>query len=555
MYSPHICDFFNLPITKNSLVLIFMRFLKHFFLLFLFFLIAKTNLAQEKTPVFHIKDSIQYNFSLKDIPNLKSLDTILTQKGYYFYTSKFLKKDSLSIYMISLGKKTNTIAIKNTLDEIKKILKTKKNINYTTPPKLNTWIEKISSEFDKQGENFTEITLKNQLLKNDTLFCELDIKKSTKRHINKTVIKGYKRFSKRFLKYYIKSKKPFSKETLDETEKKINQLIFAKNKKKPAVLFTKDSTHLYIYPERVKANKLDALLGFSNQEGESKIKFNGYIDLSLTNTLHKGETFAFKWNNSGDDQQEIDLHINNPYIFNSPVNIGYDLNIFRQDSSFVNTKQQINISYQPHYKHSISSYYNTESSTTIAESSSNKEYKKNIIGIKYLYSEINGWRIPKAKLELDFGYGNRKTTTSTKQQTFKTDLIYNFEINTNNHFYVQNRNAYLRSKNRTNNELYRIGGAKTMRGFLEQSILSHLYNYTNLEYRYFNNPISYLYVFSDVGYFKNLEEENNLLSFGLGYTLGTPSGLLKLSYALGKSQDTNFNLSNGLFHINFVTIF
>ncbi|NJB82940.1 BamA/TamA family outer membrane protein [Wenyingzhuangia aestuarii] len=532
-----------------------MKFLKFFFLFFSFFLITSSNWAQEKTAVFILKDSLAVDFSLDDVKDISSLNKTLHNKGYYYYTSTLIKKDSIDIFSISLGTKTSVLKIKNSYKEIHTILKTKKDIYYIAPNQLNDWMKQLNSEFDKLGENFTVIELKNQQLQNDTLYCDLSISKSKKRFINKTVVKGYSRFSKRFLKYYIKCKKPFNKELLEETEEKINQLTFVQNQKKPAVLFTKDSTHLYLYIEKVKANKLDALIGFSNQDGESKIQFNGYIDLSLTNTLHKGETLAFKWNNSGQDQQEIDLNIDNPYIFNSPINVGYQLNIFRQDSTFVNTQQQFSLSYKPHYKHLISSYYHNESSTTLANTINNTEYTKSFIGLGYSYKEINSWRIPKIKIEFDIAYGTRKTAETTQQQTFKSDLIYNIEITPNNHFYIRNRNAYLRSANKTNNELYRIGGATTMRGFLEQSILSHLYDYANFEYRYFNNPISYLYAFSDVGHFRNLSSQNNLISIGLGYTLGTPSGLLKISYAVGKNQNTNFNISNGLFHINFVTIF
>jgi len=525
---------------------------KHIFLLFL---ITIPNWAQKKELLFINNDSLNTKLSLQEIKDISSLHKTLNDKGYYFYTADQTETDSTITYTISLGNKTSVLKIKNSHKEISSILKNHKDNFYLPVANVNTWLQQLNSEFDKKGENFTEIVFKNHSLQNDTLSCDIHLEKSDKRYIDKTVVKHYTRFSKRFLKHYIKSKKPFSKELLNETEKKINQLTFVKNQKKPAVLFTKDSTHLYLYLDKVKANTLDALIGFSNQEGESKIKLNGYIDLSLTNTLHKGETFAFKWNSSGQDQQEIALTVDNPYIFNSPINTNYQLNIFKQDSSFVNTTHKFSISYKPHYKHTIQSYYHTERSTTLANTSSNQEYTKKFIGIGYRYKEINNWRNPKLQAEFEIASGKRTTEETINQQTFSSDILYNIELNPTNYFHIQNRNAYLRSSKKTNNELYRTGGATTMRGFLEQSIVSHLYNYTNLEFRHYNNPISYLYAFSDVGHFRNLTSKNDLLSLGLGYTLGTPSGLLKISYAVGKTQNTNFNLSNGLFHINFVTIF
>ncbi len=527
-----------------------------FFLFLSFFFISNSSVSQIKKTSFVIKDSLRYNFSTKNIKTEKELTEKLQQHGYYFFNTTKSTKDSILTHTVHLGPKTNIVCIKSTSSQLQKLIKSKKHTYCTTPNNILALLKNLTSEYDKTGKSFTEVQLVNQHLKNDTLFCELRVKETRTRKINKTVLKGYTKFPKSFLKHYIVTKKPFSKEKLKTIEDKIKQLPFVKNTKQPAVLFTKDSTHLYLYLKKIKANKLDALLGFSNQEGESKLKFNGHIDLALTNTLHKGETLLFKWNNTGDDQQEINLLLDKPYIFKSPINAAYNLNIFRQDSTFVNTKQQLSIGYKPHYKHTINTYYKTESSTTLDNNDAlNKNFTKSVFGFNYLYQKINNWRIPKVRVEFDMSTGNKKTDTNTQQQTFSSNLIYNFEITPNNHIYTQNRNGYLKSPNKTNNELYRTGGATTLRGFLEQSIVSHLYNYTNIEYRYFNNPISYLYLFSDLGYFKNLNQETNLLSFGLGYTLGTPSGLLKISYAVGKNQNTDFNLANGLFHINFVTIF
>ncbi|MDO6803301.1 BamA/TamA family outer membrane protein [Wenyingzhuangia sp. 1_MG-2023] len=527
----------------------------YFFSFFILAVIANINSwAQEKPATFILKDSLSTPIPINNIHSATELRQTLYKEGYFYFTSETIERDSLS-YLISLGQKTNTVVLKDLPKDIQLLFNVSKNYLYISPKQVPYWIEKVKDYFDSKGENFSEIQLINQISKNDTLHCSLSIKSSPKRFIDKIVIKGYERFPKQFLKHYINTKKPFSKELLMITEKKINQISFVRNIKTPAVLFTKDSTHLYLYLEKVKANKLDALLGFNNEEGQNKIKFNGYVDISLINALHKGESFAFKWNNSGQDQEEIDLNLESPYIFKSPVNFGYHLNIYKQDSSFVNNQNKISLSYQPHYKHTLSTYYQTESSTTLIDISNNEEYQKNMFGFTYTYLELNNLRLPKTRFLIDFAYGSKKTEINTQQQLLKTDFIYNIELNPSNHFFVQNRNAYLNSKNKSTNELFRTGGATTMRGFLEQSITAHLYNYTNLEYRFFTNAVSYLYGFSDVGYFKNLNQESNLLSFGLGYTLGTASGLLKISYAVGKDQNSSFNLSTGLFHINFVTIF
>lgn len=516
---------------------------------------SQKNCAQKKNSLFILKNNRTSSISLENIQDSESLKKHLYEQGYFFFRSEHVKNDSVSRYLISLGEKTSIIYIKDLPEVIQETLKSKKRSLTLKLNEFTPWINSLKQSFDKKGENFSEIQLTNQTSQNDTLICNLKIRRSKKRKIDKIVIKGYNRFPKSFIKHYIKNNKPFSKELLNETEQKINQLNFVNNTKKPAVLFTKDSTHLYLYVNQRKTNKLDALLGFTTEEESGDIQFNGYIDISLINALHKGEALDFSWKNTGQEQEEIDLKLDSPYLFKSPLNFGYHLNIYKQDSSFVNTQNKISISYQPHYKHTFRTYYQTENSATLNETSSNQEYKKNIVGFTYSFLEVNSLKLPKRKFILDFGYGNKQTENTTQQQIIKTHAIYNIELNPSNHFFLQNRNAYLKSNNKSINELFRTGGATTMRGFLEQSIIAHLYNYSNLEYRFFTNATSYLYGFSDFGYFKNINQENRSLSFGAGYTFGTKSGLLKISYAVGKSNEADFDLNTGLFHVNFVTLF
>ncbi|WP_010137092.1 BamA/TamA family outer membrane protein [Ochrovirga pacifica] len=524
-----------------------------------FFLISLHLLAQEKTnnnsTFFYLTDSLNSKIQLGHLKSYEQVQKKLYKEGYFYFTSELKSSKSVDSIAIDLGKRTDILAIQISSKELQKYLKTKKTEICIIPKDLDVWIEQLSSYFDEKGENFSEIKLTHQITKNDTLFCNININRSAKRKVDKVVIKGYHRFPKKFIKHYLHQKKTFSKTLLRETEKKINQLAFVKNKQKPAVLFTKDSTHLYLYLERVKANKLDALLGFSNQGESGDFQFNGHIDIALTNTLHKGESFSFSWKNNGQEQEEILLNLESPYVFNSPLFVGYSLNIYKQDSSFVNTQNKFLLGYQPHFKHKISTYFLAESSANISETKNIEAYKKKHIGFIYSYKEMNEWKIPKKLLFIDIAYGVKETEQNTPQQTIKTELIYNIPISNTHFLYLQNRNAWLGSNNKTFNELYRTGGATTMRGFLEQSIVAHLYNYSNIEYRLFTNSNSYLYGFGDVGYFKNLTQENNLLSLGLGYTFGTRGGLLKISYAVGKSNHSNFDLNTGLFHVNFVTLF
>ena len=529
---------------------------------FYFFLVIKSTVAQ-KLDVIHFlnltQTSIHENVSLKQIDSINTtIQQQLEASGHFLYKLDSLhKSDSIQTYYISKGKKLGYIRIKNIPQELQNQLFIKTDSITLATDKSEAFLQKINAYYESIGQSFTKTKLTNIHPINDTLFCELNIKNSQQRYINKIVVKNYTQFSKGHRKYFLKDRKPFSNQTLIRAENKLKQLDFVESIQKPAVLFTKDSTQLYIYLKKKNANSIDALLGFTNDEQNDKLQFNGHVDLVLKNTLHKGETLAFKWISTTNEQQEIDLYLKRPYIFNSPFSPEYNLNIYRQDSSFVNTKSNINLQVQIFNQHNIGGFYQTETSSITSQLSSLKSFDKYFLGLNYEFiSNKTNYNTPLFSLKLKVGTGSKNQESNTiQQQLFESKINYNQPLNQRSLLHLANENGYLRSDDITTNELFRLGGAQSMRGFLEQSIFSHLYNYSTVEYRYFTQPESYIYGFSDFGEFRTPSEKNRLISFGLGYTLKVKSSLLKISYALGKNQDTDFNPSEGLFHINVVTLF
>src|SRR5690606_16642833 len=92
----------------------------------------------------------------------------------------------------------------------------------------------------------------------------------------------------------------------------------------------------------------DGFIGFSNNDddsGKSSINFNGYLDLLLVNFLNTGEELTLYWKSDGNDQKTFNAAIELPYIFRSPFGLKASLNIFKQDSTFQNTKTALGLGY------------------------------------------------------------------------------------------------------------------------------------------------------------------------------------------------------------------
>jgi outer membrane translocation and assembly module TamA len=89
-------------------------------------------------------------------------------------------------------------------------------------------------------------------------------------------------------------------------------------------------------------------------------------------------------------------------------------------------------------------------------------------------------------------------------------------------------------------DLYRFGGATTLRGYDEERFLGRLVSRSLIEYRYQLDPESFAFAFTDVGYVEAPEtgddgvERGVYPGFGLGLQFDTALGIVNTSYAANR---------------------
>jgi outer membrane protein assembly factor BamA len=119
--------------------------------------------------------------------------------------------------------------------------------------------------------------------------------------------------------------------------------------------------------------------------------------------------------------------------------------------------------------------------------------------------------------------------------------------------------GWLQTENPFKNEVFQIGGYKLLRGFDEESIYASQYAVATVEYRYLIGVNAYLFGFADGGWARSKTFTENIshtyLGTGFGVSLETKAGILNLSYAVGKRDDSPFSLRQSKIHFGFVTLF
>ena len=552
------------------------------FLVLLFFLYFGQTLSAQK---LHLKvngksksetttiDSIGYT-ALHDnaksiIDESNSLSEKLTRIGYIEneITQNKKSNDSTFVSEFSLGTKTNLIHIyigRNSALRELDVFDSNNDTLAMSFAETENFMNRTLSKLEKKGYALSKLRLINIKKNNSRLEAELLYTPEKKRQLNDIVINGYPKFPeghKANIKRMYRNK-IFNQDNLKKLYGDFEKFRFVKQTKYPEILFSKDSTKIYVYLEKNKANTFDGFIGFSNNE-ENKLIFNGYLDLVLNNILNTGETFKLYWKSDGNDQKTFNAAIELPYIFKSPFGLKGQLNIFKQDSTFQNTKTAIDLGYFFNYNTRLYVGYQSTESSDIQNSNTAliSDYENSFLTTNfefYQFSPEDYFFPEKTKIIVKAGTGSRDSKLQSDKQFFvNAELNHNIYLNRKNSFNIKSQNFYLGSYTYITNELYRFGGINSIRGFNENSLQANAFGSILTEYRYLLAPTIYVHSIIDYGYFQDKTSDNkgNLLGLGFGFGLLTKNGIFNIVYANGSTNEQAIKFSNSIVHISFKTNF
>lgn len=539
----------------------------------------KLSIQGHSTTETKVIDSLHYLKTHKDYLSitveLDSIQNVLTRIGYIENKLEELAKinDSTFIAKIHLRKKYPYVHIYYDKEVFDKQLLSKisSNVNETyfvlTVNEIENNLSVLNAETIANGLPFSKLKLSDIEIKNNRLNAHLIIEMDSKRRvINDIIIKGYENFPRSYLKHYLKIKKNqlFNLTKIKDKAEQLHYLKFANQIKSPEVLFHKDSTILYMYVEKAKSNAFDGFIGFGTNEDTNKLQFDGYINLSLTNNLNYGESFSLLYKSDENDQKTFQTNLSLPYLFSSPLGIDLQLYIFKRDSSFTTVNQFAKLHYQVNSKHKIYSGLTSTKSNNLLNSNPSSvitdlHARYFTTAYQFINSQLNNALFPiNSSFYVETNFGKRATSTLAEKQTLwslNTSKIFN--LNSKNSVFIGMDGKTLISSTYFENELLRFGGINSIRGFEENSLLANTYGILNAEYRYQLNNTMYIHTITDIGYLENdlTQIKEKLFGFGFGFGILTKSGLLKLNYANGKTENQQFKLAQSKIHISLTTSF
>lgn len=445
--------------------------------------------------------------------------------------------------------------------------------------------EKIITYYENNGYPFASIKLDSIIITEGNIAAQLKLAKQSEEKIDSIIIRGTAKISPVYLYNYlgIKPGSLYNETKLKKVNTRIAEIPFLRPSKPANILFTDRSNKLILSLEKKNASQFNGIVGVLPDNKTGKITFTGDVNLKLQNGLGKGELIDLNWRRLQTQTQDLKLRLVYPFLLRSPFGFDYNFKLYKKDSTFLDINQNIGLQYIFIGGNYFKFFYNNKTSTLLSTKGleysttlpPNADIQNNMYGIGLKYEKLD-YRLNPRKGFSFFGNAsaglknikvNNKLNPVVYEKLKLHSTQYNADIEASlfipvmarNTFKVGIQSAFLYGESIFQNELFRIGGLKSLRGFDEESIYASAYSIFALEYRYILEQNSYLYIFVEKAFYEKNNVDKYLhdapIGFGAGISFETKAGIFSINYALGKQFDNPIQLRSGKIHFGIVNYF
>lgn len=447
-----------------------------------------------------------------------------------------------------------------------------------TPQQMARLYEGLLDQCEENGYPFALVRLDSLRPSADGLYASIHLDKGKLTRIDSIVVKGDARIGKRYLYSHIGIEPGdlYNETLVAALDKRIRELPFILMKQRPYVQFSPDQTKVYLFLDAKKASSFNGILGVL-PDPEGKVKLTGDLDLRLRNALKRGEAIDLNWRALQDKTQDLKVRLNLPFVFNTPFGTDLSLKLFKRDTTFLEVNARAALEYLLPRGDKVSVFVNDKSSQRLGQFVSTTPGLGDVKLTSYglgLQRERFDYRFnPRQGLsaEIDGSAGKKRSTTSTLADAEGAAYTYTTQYETNAkvvwHIPVGARGTVrlvgqggsMVNDRLFGNEIYRLGGIKSLRGVDEASIFCSSFAIGTMEYRFLFEENSNFFLFVDQAWYEDQSTDvlrtDTPLGFGTGTSFETKAGIFSLTYALGKQFDTPVSFRGGKVHFGFTSLF
>lgn len=441
---------------------------------------------------------------------------------------------------------------------------------------LSRDIERILDSYEKRGHPFAEIRISDLIPTWETdpqgLIVHLDIGEGRPFHIMEIMVEGNTLTDTDVVlrETRIDEGELYDAEKVGDIRRRLERLEFFSRVDEPQLYMRDSLGGLLLRVVEGSTNRFDGVIGYQpGQSADDAGYLTGLVDISFRNLFGTGRQLAAHWERATREVSQLKLQYLEPWVLSLPLNIALGFFQRQQDSAYVRRSINSDVRLLAGSRVEIGAMLR---STTVIPSVGNTIAGLNRsstfeAGLDLLIDTRDDVYHPLSGILLRNAYsgGNKRFKRVSGEdvskfiQRIEVDAAWYNELLPRTVLALALHGRELNGDDLDISDLYRLGGARSLRGYREEQFTGTRFAWLNNELRYSLGRRTFAFVFFDFGYIyqspDTSRDRDEMTAWRNGYGLGgqieTALGIMGVSYALGQGD----GFSEGKIHFGLINAF
>lgn len=443
-----------------------------------------------------------------------------------------------------------------------------------TAAALEADIARMLALYDRAGRPFSEIRVEDLAVRRENDEAPTDITlridEGEAVHIDEITIEGntLTRTDVIVREIRIAEGEPWNADRVGEVRRRLERLGFFSRVQEPELYVRNGRGGLLLRVVEGGTNTFDGVIGYQppRREGEAG-EVTGLVNLAFRNLFGTGRRFDARWERATRAVSELQFRYLEPWIFSLPFSLEGAFAQRQQDSSFVRRTIDLRATWMAATGFHVSGVFQRTDvipsigaganapqagATTSAGAELLLDARDNVYNPLAGYLVRNAWSFGSKRVD------DAAVSRTASVQRIELDASLFVEVLPRAVLALILHGRELRGSLVDASDVYRIGGANTLRGYREEQFTGTRLAWSSIETRYSLGRRSFAFLFFDLGYIYQAARTEALPEFrtvkygyGLGGRIETGLGILGVSYALGEGD----SFSTGKIHFGLINEF
>lgn len=313
-----------------------------------------------------------------------------------------------------------------------------------------------------------------------------------------------------------------------------------------------------------RPNRFSAILGWQRSENDDQGRFSGQIDLFLGNIAGTGRQLGVDWSDNGNSRSHLKVSYLEPLLFSLPLDGKFALEHEIVDQQYTTFKSDFAIELPLQSRWGLEAGLGYDRGTYQSGDWLTSRRVRSIGAVRHYRIDPykSGWEglfaVEHASRAVTLQPESTLDIVAENQTLLRSS--FSGEIWLSSNFSIGSSCSWSEVKGNSTTvplaEQYRLGGAKSVRGYSEDQFHGERVGTGSIELRIGKPYRSRLYTFYDIGYFsftdsQQLENDGVIKGYGVG--IETLSAMGEVSLAIGFPG--NFSFETAKLHVSLLQRF